>query len=652
MGTCESCHSKIPISPCQPPTLKELKELYNYESAICKIKSNLKNGDKIVYRVGTGFFCELNDEDIPFNLALFTNNHVLNETRIKNNMEIKFEYLNENRTIKMTTNRRKFTNKDLDYTCIQIFESDKIDKFFKIDKLYFEKKNILKDIVILQYPEGKKISHSIGKIIGFKNDIISHNASTLGGSSGSPLIKRYNINLIIGIHHSTNKEINLATPFDIIIKDLKYKLTENTIINLIYDTNYSYSSIKYTSEADSSLDKELEHFFEDYSDYSLNSSYDFKHKYNIFGSKFVNNNINNIKLKINGKEYQLMDKYALEEGVNNIQLIIINKLTNLEEMFLKCKTLKNIDELKYLNTEEVYNFRGMFCGCISLTEINALKNWNVSNGSNFSGMFGQCLSLSNIKGLEKWDVSNGIDFSTMFTRCLSLSDINSLKNWDVSNGNKFESMFLGCSSLTNLKGLEKWNVSNAKYFSAMFTLCRSLQSLKGLEKWNVFNGINFLGMFWGCSSLQNLKELKNWNVSNIINFERMFGECKSLSDISALKNWNSSKVKNFMYMFNKCSSLSNLKGLENWDVSNGKNFKGMFSQCISLTDINALSNWNVTNGNNFDYLFQNCTLLSDIKVLQNWNVSNGKEFYRIFEGCSPKLDLKVLQNWNNSKFNK
>ena len=72
----------------KPINKEEIEELYRYESAICKIKiENLGSG--------TGFFCEINDEDIPFKKALFTNNHVLNEESLDINKEIKFEYCKE-----------------------------------------------------------------------------------------------------------------------------------------------------------------------------------------------------------------------------------------------------------------------------------------------------------------------------------------------------------------------------------------------------------------------------------------------------------------------------------------------------------------------------------------------------------------------------
>ena len=64
-----------------PMSKSEIDELYSYESSMCKIK--YKN-DKGQNGVGTGFFCKINEEKIPFKKALFTNSHVLNENNIEN----------------------------------------------------------------------------------------------------------------------------------------------------------------------------------------------------------------------------------------------------------------------------------------------------------------------------------------------------------------------------------------------------------------------------------------------------------------------------------------------------------------------------------------------------------------------------------------
>ncbi len=63
---------------------------------------------------------------------------------------------------------------------------------------------------------------------------------------------------------------------------------------------------------------------------------------------------------MNGQKSDLIEQYNLKKGENNIKLIIKNKLVNLSYMFYGCKTLKNNDELKYLNTFYCTNFEYIF----------------------------------------------------------------------------------------------------------------------------------------------------------------------------------------------------------------------------------------------------------------------------------------------------
>ena len=156
----------------------------------------------------SGFFCEI-DSDLPFKHALFTNNHVLTKSHIEIGNTITFEYFLKSsdkidkivkKKLKLTNNRKVFTNEELDYTCIELFKSDKIFDYFKIDpKLFKSEKNFLEDndIFILQYPKGNNISFSSGKVLSLENNQIKHNASTEKGSSGSPIIRRCQDNYII-----------------------------------------------------------------------------------------------------------------------------------------------------------------------------------------------------------------------------------------------------------------------------------------------------------------------------------------------------------------------------------------------------------------------------------------------------------------------
>ena len=183
----------------------------------------------------------------------------------------------------------------------------------------------------------------------------------------------------------------------------------------------------------------------------------------IFGDLFVRNNKDNIEIIVNDKKLDsIFNCQYLEEGDNNVKLIIKKDLDNLSNMFYGCDCLKDITELKYLNVKNVYDFSSMFSNCILLSDITPLKNWNVSGGTNFSFMFFNCGLLSDLTPLKNWDVSNGMKFNSMFSNCSSLKDIEALKKWNVSNGITFKNMLKNCPLLSNLGVLKNWNVPKEK----------------------------------------------------------------------------------------------------------------------------------------------------------------------------------------------
>jgi len=342
----------------------------------------------------------------------------------------------------------------------------------------------------------------------------------------------------------------------------------------------------------------------------------------IFGVKFVYKNKDNIELKINGIKNCLIDKYKLKKGDNIITLILKKDLTDLSYMFTKCYSLKNIEELKFLNTSNVKDFSYMFSNNKKHEEIHPISFKTFNSKRQYM--------LSDINPLKNWNVSKGISFESMFRGNANLSDIKALENWDVSNCENFSDMFCSCYSLSNINPLKYWNVSKGKNFSGIFSWCSLLSNIKPLENWDVSNGKRFYHMFLDCDSLSNIEPLEKWNVSNGTDFYSMFYHCKLLSDINPLKNWNVSNGKDFSEMFRGCKLVSDLKPLKNWNVSNGTNFSKMFYNCELISDINPLKNWNVSNGNNFLGMFYGCKLISKKNILNNWKISKN-QFVEIFK---------------------
>ena len=201
----------------QPLKRAEIDQIYAKENTVCKI--NFKE------KYGTGFFIKLNT-----NLrGLLTCNHLIDNISLNTNISI--ENLDQTKIIKITEDRKVCTNKELDYTFIQILESDGIQNFFEI----YPNENIneLKgqDIFLLHYP-CNEFSFSCGVILDVDEDIIKHNAPTEYGSGGSPIILRGENNYIIGLHFGCqmNKEsvkYNLGTLIHPILNDIKKLMNES-----------------------------------------------------------------------------------------------------------------------------------------------------------------------------------------------------------------------------------------------------------------------------------------------------------------------------------------------------------------------------------------------------------------------------------------
>ena len=290
------------------------------------------------------------------------------------------------------------------------------------------------------------------------------------------------------------------------------------------------------------------------------------------GEDFVKLNREKSYFIINGKIEELCYKYKLKEGINRIEIVL---------------------------KENVTNFRALFKKCTSLIDISPLENWDVKDATCFSCSFRQCTSLQDISPLKKWNLSNVCDLNACFE---------------------------GDTALTNISPLENWDVSQVKLMSGTFSNCTSLSDISPLKNWNVSNVINFNSVFAGCKNLKNISSLQDWKVDNCTNFNSMFKECSSLKDISPLKYWNVSKGISFNEFFKDCYSLRDINPIKNWNVIHGKNFHSFFENCIKLKDIRPLDNWNVSQSADCKDFFKDAQI--EFITTSSWYVNNKKKIIK------------------------
>ena len=132
----------------------------------------LKSVCKIIYKnkYGTGFFIKLYKEEKEL-FCLMTNEHVITKEMIESKEIINIKYNYEKKWIKIkldSESRFILYNKEVDITIIEI--KDKIrEKYFLLPNISSNIDYINKEIYIVQYPEGKNLSYSEGKILMIMN---------------------------------------------------------------------------------------------------------------------------------------------------------------------------------------------------------------------------------------------------------------------------------------------------------------------------------------------------------------------------------------------------------------------------------------------------------------------------------------------------
>jgi hypothetical protein len=155
-----------------------------------------------------------------------TNNHVLDEKFFKNSFQLLVEFKNEERHIRLN-DRIKYTNKNLDFSIVEILPTDSIFNditFLKIDDYIMDNESeenyINDDICIFQFPLGGELSFDKGKIKSIDGYQIEHMVSTEFGSSGSPILLLKNFK-IMGLHNARYVENNLGIFMKYILNDFK-----------------------------------------------------------------------------------------------------------------------------------------------------------------------------------------------------------------------------------------------------------------------------------------------------------------------------------------------------------------------------------------------------------------------------------------------
>ena len=204
----------------------------------------------------------------------------------------------------------------------------------------------------------------------------------------------------------------------------------------------------------------------------LKAKYKIKHekkvkRIKIFGGKFVINNktICNLKYKdkkLELKEFIYMEELGLEQEEEfEIELEVLDNMTNLEYMFDNCSSLFSVNDNFIFSGIEITKMDHLFYNCTSLFELSFFQDWDISKVTDMSYIFYNCSSLKSIPFISEFDTSNVLNMSYMFYKCSSLVSLD-ISNWNVSKVENMDYMFYNCPSLEGFTFISDWELSNLK----------------------------------------------------------------------------------------------------------------------------------------------------------------------------------------------
>jgi small GTP-binding protein len=305
---------------------------------------------------GSGFLCKIPypEKDDVFKV-LITNNHVLNEQTLKTIKKIRIEINKSQKEINLNAERKIWTDKNLDYTIIEILNSDNFNDFLVADYNDVNDENLQNikylncSILLAAYMENQQIYFNQRNIISTPNKQgkFLHDRNTVPGSSGGPIISVDNFN-VIGIHKGYDKkhDKNVGILLRNIINNIRnknnlIKLDNKKIINITLDDYTNKNNLN----AINNINNEKENFDNDINDENNADNYNFNNILNNIVDKKIINEI--IKTNHSIKVIFLGESEAFKTRV--INQFIDEKKSNFNlDMKLKFVKIPEFDaELKF-----------------------------------------------------------------------------------------------------------------------------------------------------------------------------------------------------------------------------------------------------------------------------------------------------------------
>ena len=331
-----------------------------------------------------------------------------------------------------------------------------------------------------------------------------------------------------------------------------------------------------------------------------------------------------------------------------------HNLDKVEYMFTNLSELTQINNLRYLNTENVTSMNSMFYGCSQLTELD-LTSFNTSAVMTMKNMFQGDINLTTIYVGSNWSTANVEMSDLMFYNCTSLVGQNDTRY----NSSYTDAAYAHVDVPGNPGYLSRakeayavWSGTLLTFYYDGFKSTRTgntysvdwkdnspqrpawynndqIQTVTFDSSFGEYHGMTYLGhMFENMDNLANINGLQYLNTESVTDMNSMFQSCTSLTELD-LSHFNTANVTSMWGMFQGSSSLTSLD-LSSFNTANVTDMENMFSGCTGLVKV-FLTNFTTPKTPRTNKMFYNCSSLRCILCNNTWTASYSTD---MFTGCT------------------
>jgi len=341
----------------------------------------------------------------------------------------------------------------------------------------------------------------------------------------------------------------------------------------------------------------------------------------------------------------------LDESVKNYETVDV-----LAYLFVGLSNLKEIHNLDYLHTENVYDMQHMFDGCSNLESIN-VSSFNTEKVKNMNGMFKGCASLTTLN-LYNFSIASLGSCANMFNGCSELTTIYwnaSLASSTLITDSRSTDMFAGC---VKLKGelLEAKNYIDTE--EGRNRSHASKNSFNGYfrgvnELYTVFDeSTETLTYYYDAQRDQRTGVVEMYDFKNPLK-PRFKGYAKKVKYIYIHGSMKNHGFPTMAYLFygasdspledNTLSNVTQITPIGDLPIDNTASLAGMFKGMTSLTRF-ILPGY-VRKVKDMTSMFEGCESLDSIAL---WRFNEDmvvEKMDNMFKGCKTLKTIACQYDW-------